>query len=91
MAVVNTEHTILSVDIGANAPLQTSIPLFICWKTNPQSTFKKFHHLSSFESNIIAPYVFVGDEAFQLTDYLIKPYNAVSSTLQKRLLTLITT
>lgn len=86
MAVVNAKYKFLSVDVGANGRISDD-------GVFRNSSFGRLLHGQHLNippsaelqgSNIIAPYVFVGDEAFQLTDNLMKPYNAASLTPQKR-------
>uniref|UniRef100_A0A182S0E7 DDE Tnp4 domain-containing protein n=1 Tax=Anopheles funestus TaxID=62324 RepID=A0A182S0E7_ANOFN len=85
LAVCNANYEFLSVDVGTNGRISDGGVLressFGWLLENQQLNLPPESSLPG--SNITAPYVFIGDEAFPLRTNLIKPYSAATLTSRR--------
>lgn len=87
MAIVNAKYQLIMVDVVANEQISDGGVLknTIFWQKLSQNQWNipDAHELPG--SNKTFPYVFVGDEGFQLLPNFMKPYNRAVLTDEKRI------
>lgn len=87
MAVINANYEIISADVGTNGRVSdggvfSNTTFGTAFKQNTLNFPKPSK--PQFASNEL-PYVLVGDDAFQLTENLMKPYPHTSLSPQERI------
>lgn len=87
MAIVNAKYQFIMVDVGANGRISDGGVLknTIFWQKLSQNQLNIPNARELPGSNKTFPYVFVGDEAFQLLPNFMKPYNRAVLTDEKRI------
>lgn len=87
MAIVNAKYQFIMVDVGANGRISDGGVLknTIFWQKLSQNQLNIPNARELPGSNKTFPYVFVGDEAFQLQPNFMKPYNRAVLTDEKRI------
>jgi hypothetical protein len=90
MAIVSAKYQFIMVDVGANGRISDGGVLkntIFCQKLSQnQLNIPNARELPG--SNKTFPYVFAGDEAFQLLPNFMKPYNRAVLTDEKRFVVL---
>lgn len=87
MAIVNAKYQFIMIDVGANGRISDGGVLknTIFWQKFSQNQLSIPDPRELPGTNKKFPYVFVGDEAFQLLPNFMKPYNRAVLTDEKRI------
>lgn len=87
LAVVNSNYEILMADVGINGRVSDGGVLgytkFGEWLADNNLGIPDAEVLSNYQKQL--PYVFVGDDAFAMSENLIKPYSRGELTVEKRI------